>query len=84
MAARLTEQQKRELALKVAIARGKAREGIPYDFVLAKKLDVSTPTFARYRSEGFQKVKLHTFGLMCRTLKFTGREVCEILGVPYE
>ena len=81
---RETEQQKREKALMAAMARGKVLKSLPRDIDVANRLNIPHCTFERHKKDAFQRLDLYKFGLMARTLGFTGREVCDIVGVPYD
>lgn len=80
---RMTDQQKREKALAKATVRAQVDEELPRDQDVAERLGITPGAYAKrklnpYRAYGFEEA-----GNMARKLKFTGRELCEICGVPY-
>ena len=82
--ARETEQQKREKALMVAIARSTAELELTQDKDIAEFLGISAQSYHQYKKKKFQTPGLMLFSKMARRLHFTGREVCAVIGVPYE
>ncbi len=81
--AKLAGQAKREKALLVAIARGKAEQGFVYDKDLAAAMGMKASTFCTYKGDNFQNMKLRNFIALARALHMTDREVCDCVGVPY-
>lgn len=81
---RLTDQQRRERALKVAIARAAAEEGLELDKDIAKVIGMTDKTYSYYKKKKFQNANLEQFGRLVRNLGLTGREVCAAVGIPYE
>lgn len=82
--ARQTDQQKREKALMVAIARSTAELELEQAQDIAAFLGISPQSYCIYRKKKFQTPGLQLFCNMARKLNFTAREVCAIVGVPYE
>lgn len=82
--ARLTEQQKREKALMIAIARSTTELELYHDKDIAEFLGISAQSYHKYKKKKFQTSGLLLFAKMARHLHFTGREVCAAIGVPYE
>lgn len=82
--ARLTPQQRREKALLGAIGKHTAEMGLRRDCDIAARIGMSRQSWSKYRNKNFQMPGLLVFGLIARRLGFTGREVCEIVGVPYD
>lgn len=80
---RETEQQKREKALMVAIARSSAELGLSCDKEIAELLDISPQSYGQYKKKNFQTPGFELFCKMARRLKLTGPEVCAVIGVPY-
>lgn len=81
---RLTDQQRRERALKIAIARAAAAEGLERDKDIAKVVGMTDRTYSYYKQKKFQNTNLEQFGRLARSLRLTGREVCAAVGIPYE
>ena len=82
-ALRMTEQQRREKALRVAVSRGKEERGYRHDMDVADAIGVNRSTYYRYRRESFQQMDLMHFAKLVKVLGLTGREVCSAFGVPY-
>ena len=55
-ALRMTEQQRREKALRVAVSRGKEERGYRHDMDVADAIGVNKSTYYRYRRESFQQM----------------------------
>lgn len=81
---RMTAQQQREKALLGAIGKHTAEMGLRKDCDIANHIGMSPQSYAKYRAKNFQIHGLLVFSLIARRLGFTGREVCAIVGVPYE
>lgn len=81
---RMTDQQRREKALMRALEKAKFENDLKYDIDVANRLGVVPVTYLRRKKKSFQTTPLQDFALMARVLHFTGREVCEIIGVPYK
>lgn len=81
---RETEQQKREKALLVAVARSSTELGLYSDKEIAEFLGISPQSYYQYKKKRFQTPGFQLFCKMARTLHMTGREVCAAVGVPYE
>lgn len=79
-----TAQEKREKALILAIARGKADRGLEFDCQVAELIGISRSYYCTLKKEKFQGLDLSQFACLARGLRLTGREVCACLGVPYE
>lgn len=80
---RETEQQKREKALLVAVARSSTELGLSCDKEIAEFLGISAQSYYQYKKKNFQTPGLLLFAKMARRLKMTGQEVCAVVGVPY-
>ncbi len=80
---RLTDQQRREKALEVAIAKAKVVLDLPYDQDVALEMGLSKTTFAARKKSPYRGYGFDRASQLARALHFTGREVCEIMGVPY-
>lgn len=80
----LTEQQKREKALRVSVSRAKEEQGFRSDQELAAKLGIDRSTYSRYKQDAFQKMSLSAFAKMARTLNFTPEDVCSAIGITYK
>lgn len=81
---RETDQQKREKALMVAIARGAAEMELDTDKEVAEKLGMKPQNYSKAKKKHFQSPGFVMFCKMARILHFSGRELCTIVGVPYE
>lgn len=81
---RQTDQQRRELALAGAVARGAVYSGLKRDKDVAAALDISAPAYCRYKANSFRNADFSLFCRLARRLELTGEEVCKIVGVPYE
>lgn len=80
---RQTEEQRRTTALREAVARGKASQGLTLDREVARALGISGSSFSQHQSKAFRNMHTDTFFRMARRLKFTGKELCAIAGIPY-
>ena len=81
---RETDQQKRERFFLAAVERGKTQQGFRYDKDVAEALGMNKDSYSLYKRKAFQNLNFSLFCKMARLLKLTGREVCTIIGVPYE
>ena len=70
-----------EKALQRAVARGKVDAGISTDTELAGRLLVSRNTYATYKRDNYNSMKLGTFKRMVKTLQLTAEELADIFGV---
>ncbi len=77
-------QAAREKALMRAINRCQFERGLCSVLKLSAFLHVPYSTLRVALGENCQSMKLRDFGEMARRLGFTGREVCAMLGVPYD
>lgn len=77
-------QAAREKELMRAINRCQFELGLPSKLKLSEYLRIPNSTFRLQVTENFQSMKLRDFAAMARRLGFTAREVCAIIGVPYE
>lgn len=80
----VTEQMKREKALRVSVCRAKEEQDIRTDGDLAELLKIPKSTFYRHKNNSFQDMSLRDFAHMARRLKFTPKDLCDAIGVPYE
>lgn len=80
---KMTNEQKRENALRQAMARGKASQGFKHDKQIAEALGMSRPNFSHHQLDGFKRMSTETFFRMVRRLQITDRELCTIAGIPY-
>lgn len=81
---RRSAEENRRRAWNLAVARCQIDEELLLDQDIAERLKMKPNTYSKrkrnlYRSFGFEEA-----GKFARALKMTGREVCEILGVPYD
>lgn len=81
---RLTEQQRREKALQRAIARARVDLDLPQDSDLCDYLNIPRSTYTRYKREPYHGFGFDQAAHLARALGFTGRELCEICGIPYK
>ena len=79
----MTEQQKRERALALAMARARVELNLPLDQDLCAHLGESKSTFSGRKKDPYRLFGWAEAGKLARKLKVTGKEVCDILGVPY-
>jgi len=82
---RMTERQRREKSLELAMARARVELGIPNRACcLAEHLGMSPSQYSKrcqrglYRSFGFEEA-----AELAQRLHFTGQELCAICGIPY-
>lgn len=80
---RQTDQQRREVALAGAIARGAAYNGLKHDKDVAGSVGVTPASYCRYKANSFRNADFDLFCRLARRLGLTGEEVCRIVGVPY-
>ena len=77
-------QAAREKALMRAINRCQFELALDSKLKVSEFLRIPYSTFRFHMTDRCQTMKLRDFGEMARRLGFTGREVCDMLGVPYE
>lgn len=77
-------QAAREKALMRAVNRCQFELGLKSILKMSEFLHMPFSTLRLQLSGSCQSMKLRDFGEMARRLGFTGREVCDMLGVPYE
>lgn len=80
----MAKYNQREKALIGAIAKHAAEMGLSKDREIADHIGITPQSFAVYKGKNFQMHGLTLFSIMARRLGFTGKEVCAIVGVPYE
>lgn len=81
---RMTEQQQREKALQRAIARARVDMDLPLDQDVADTLGLKRATFSDRKKDLYKGFGFDRASQIARQLRFTGRELCEIIGIPYE
>lgn len=81
---RMTEQQHREKALQRAVARARVDLGLPRDQDMALALGIGKSALSKKMQAPYKGFGWDKAGKLARQLHLTGREVCEIIGVPYE
>lgn len=81
---RQTEQQRREKALLTTLAKAKIENDLAHDNDVANFLHMDVNTYRYRKRAAFQRTPLEDFARMARMLRFSGRDVCAMLGVPYE
>lgn len=80
---RLTDQQRREKALQRAVARARVDLDLPRDQDMARALGMGQSTFSKRKQDLYHGFGFDRASQLARQLHLTGKEVCEILGVPY-
>lgn len=80
---RMTDQQQREKALQRAVSRAGADLGLPRDQDVAQALGMGQSTFSKRKKDLYRGFGFDRASQLARQLHFTGKEVCEIIGVPY-
>jgi len=80
---RPTPQQLRERAVMKALARSQVDLDLPFDKDVAGHIGIEPRCYCSRKQKKFQGTSLEDFADMARRLRFTGQEVCEIIGVPY-
>lgn len=81
---RMTTVERCKKAYHHAMARAQIDLGLHKDYEMADKLKLSKSAYCRAKQEGFRTFGFEKAGALARSLKMTGREVCEIMGVPYD
>ena len=81
---RQTEQQRREKLLLATLAKASVENDLAHDKDVANFLNLDVNTYRYRKRAAFQRTPLEDFARMARMLRFSGREVCTMLGVPYE
>lgn len=82
---RKTDQEIREEELYLAIAQAKVKLNLPYDADLADLLGLSKAAYSCRKRRGlYQSFGLDKVSKLFRALHLTGRQVCRIVGIPYE
>lgn len=76
-------QKKREKALFGAIGRAQGVAGMR-DYQTASLLEIHPSTFSAYKHNAFQSIGFWDFARMARKLEFTPKELCDMVGIPYE
>lgn len=80
---RKTERQRQEMALEVAIAGARVRLRLPKDQDMAQYLGLDPCALSRRKQNYYKGFGFDKAAELAQRLHFTGREVCEIMGVPY-
>ncbi len=80
---RLTDQQQREKALQRAIARARVDMDLPRDQDVAKTMGMGQSTYAKRKKDLYRGFGFDRASKLARQLHLTGKEICEIVGVPY-
>jgi len=80
----VSRQERQEKALLKAIEHAKIEKGIRSDRELADRLGIPDATYNRRKLHKFSYVGPYKLGDMFRLLDFTGRQLAEIFGVPYD
>lgn len=81
---RMTEAERCEKAYRRAMARAQADMGLFKDCDVADKLKISKSVYCRAKQDGYRSYGFAKAGTLARGMGMTGREVCAILGVPYD
>ena len=81
---RMSEQEKQDKALRLAIARGMAGLGITTQATVADMIEVTPTTYSNYKKTNYHAMNIQTLRKLAKKLPFTGREICAIIGVRYE
>ena len=80
---RMTEQQQREKALQRAVARAKVDVALPRDQDVAHAVGMGQSAYSKRKQDLYHGFGFDRASQLARHLHLTGREVCEIIGVPY-
>jgi len=78
-----TPQQRKDKAFKGALGRCLAESGLTGKAV-SEKIGVSNVTISRWKNGEYRKMSLERFASLAQRVGMNGREVCKIIGVPYE
>ncbi len=78
-----TERQRRERALQHAIARARVDQDLPKDRDVADRLGLSYVTYSKRKKDPYRAYGFELAADTAQKLKFTGKELCAICGVPY-
>lgn len=78
-----TPQQRKDKAFRSALDRGLSEKDMT-DIALAQRLGVTNVTVSRWRKGQYPKMTLERFAEVAARVGMTGREVCRIIGVPYQ
>lgn len=79
----LEAQKKREKALLGALGRAQGSGGMR-DYQTATLIDIHPSTFSAYKNNGFRSIGFWDFARMARKLEFTPKELCAMVGIPFE
>lgn len=80
---RMTEQQQREKALQRAVARAKVDMDLPRDQDVAQTIGMGQSAYSKRKQDLYRGFGFDRASQFARRLHLTGKEVCEIIGVPY-
>ncbi len=80
----VSRQERQEQALLKAIEHAKIEKGIRSDRELADLLGMPDATYNHQKMRKFSSVGPYKLSEMFRLLDFTGRQLAEIFGVPYD
>lgn len=81
---RATPQELREKAMMAAIGRGRGLNGLWKQKEVAEFVGLTEYGYSRAKKDNFMGLSLKQFSEMARKLAFTDRELCEIVGIPYQ
>lgn len=79
---RMNDQQLREEALKVAMAKGRVRLGLEKDGDLGDYLGIPRATLSRKKQDPYQGFGFAEAAKLARELRFSAEDLCAIFGVP--
>ncbi len=81
-ALKMTTHERQAVAFREAFARGKASKQLD-DYQISDALQSSRTVISTYRREGPWNMSFQRFSSLAKKVGMTGREVCRIVGVPY-
>lgn len=81
---RMDGQAARERALRRAIARAQVDLDLPEDQDVARTLRIGSSTYSKRKKKLYEGFGFDKVSVMARELHFSAKELCEIVGVPFQ
>jgi len=77
----LTQIDRQDATMKMAISVGMAKNGIRFESDLARVLGLTPPAIAYHRRNGWRSLSVEQFGKLVRYLRMTGHDLADVFGL---